>query len=40
VELLAPLGAPSEFFPEGMGYLGWRSGIAADGTWAFYVAGD
>jgi hypothetical protein len=40
VELLAPLGPPSEFFPEGTGYLGWRSGIAADGTWAFYVAGD
>ena len=22
------------------GYLGWRVGIAADGTWWFYVAGD
>jgi hypothetical protein len=40
VELLAPLGPPSEFFPEGTGYLGWRAGITADGTWAFYVAGD
>jgi hypothetical protein len=40
VELLAPLGAPSEFFPEGTGYLGWRAGIAPDGTWVFFVAGD
>jgi hypothetical protein len=40
VELLAPLGPPSAFFPEGSGYLGWRAGIAADGTWAFFVAGD
>jgi hypothetical protein len=39
-ELLAPLGVPSELFPEGVGYLGWRTGIAPDGTWAFYVAGD
>jgi hypothetical protein len=39
-ELLAPLGVPSEFFPEQVGYLGWRTGIAPDGTWAFYVAGD
>jgi hypothetical protein len=21
-------------------YLGWRTGIAADGTWRFFVAGD
>jgi hypothetical protein len=40
VELLAPLGAPSEFFPENVGYLGWRTGIAPDGTWTFFVAGD
>jgi hypothetical protein len=40
VELLAPLGPPSEFFPEGTGYLGWRAGIAPDGTWVFFVAGD
>ena len=40
VELLAPLGSPSSLFPEGVGYLGWRAGIAPDGTWAFYVAGD
>jgi hypothetical protein len=39
-ELLAPLGPPSEFFPEGVGYLGWRAGIAPDGTLAFFVAGD
>jgi len=40
VELLAALGPPGRFFPEGTGYLGWRAGIAPDGTWAFYVAGD
>ena len=39
-ELLAPLGAPSDFFPEGAGYFGWRTGIAPDGTWTFLVAGD
>jgi hypothetical protein len=39
-ELLEPLGVPSQFFPEGIGYLGWRAGIAPDGTWSFYVAGD
>ena len=39
-ELLAPLGPLSTLFPEGLGYLGWRAGIAPDGTWAFYVAGD
>jgi hypothetical protein len=39
-ELLSPLGPPGRFFPEGVGYLGWRAGIAPDGTWAFYVAGD
>lgn len=39
-ELLAPLGSPSELFPEGSGYLGWRAGIAPDGTWVFFVAGD
>jgi len=40
VDLLATLGPPGRFFPEGIGYLGWRAGIAPDGTWAFYVAGD
>jgi hypothetical protein len=39
-ELLAPLGPPSELFPEGSGYFGWRAGIAPDGTWVFFVAGD
>ena len=39
-ELLAPLGDPSELFPPGAGYYGWRTGIAPDGTWAFFVAGD
>ncbi|MGH3127747.1 MAG: hypothetical protein ACRDPX_07500 [Gaiellaceae bacterium] len=40
VELLAPLGPPSQLFPAGSGYLGWRAGFAPDGTWAFFVAGD
>jgi hypothetical protein len=40
VELLASLGPPGRFFPEGVGYLGWRAGIAPDGTWAFYASGD
>jgi hypothetical protein len=39
-ELLAPLGPPSRLFVEGTGYLGWRAGIAPDGTWVFFVAGD
>lgn len=38
--LLEPLGDPSAFFPEGAGYFGWRAGIAPDGTWTFFVAGD
>ena len=40
VELLAPLGPPSDFFPAGSGYFGWRAGFEPDGTWAFFVAGD
>ena len=40
VELLAPLGPLSGLFPAGSGYFGWRAGIAPDGTWAFFVAGD
>ncbi len=24
----------------GSGYLGWRAGIAPDGTWRFFIAGD
>jgi hypothetical protein len=39
-ELLAPLGPPSRLFAPGTGYLGWRVGIAPDGTWVFFVAGD
>jgi hypothetical protein len=39
-ELLAPLGLPSQLFPEGAGYYGWRAGIAPDGTWVYFVAGD
>jgi hypothetical protein len=39
-ELLVPLGAPSRLFPAGAGYFGWRAGIAPDGTWTFFVAGD
>ena len=39
-DLLAPLGSPSELFPAGAGYYGWRAGFAPDGTWAFFVAGD
>ena len=39
-ELLAPLGAPDELVLDGTGYLGWRAGIAPDGTWSFFVAGD
>ena len=39
-DLLTPLGLPSELFPELAGYYGWRAGIAPDGTWVFFVAGD
>lgn len=39
-ELLAPLGPLETVFVEGTGYLGWRAGIAPDGTWVFFVAGD
>ena len=39
-ELLAPLGPLDTAFVEGSGYLGWRAGIAPDGTWVFFVAGD
>ena len=38
--LLTPLGPPSRLFVEGTGYLGWRTGIAPDGTWVFFIAGD
>lgn len=39
-DLLTPLGLASELFPELAGYYGWRAGIAPDGTWVFFVAGD
>lgn len=39
-DLLTPLGLPSELFPELAGYYGWRAGIAPDGAWVFFVAGD
>jgi hypothetical protein len=39
-ELLAPLGPLDRVFVKGTGYLGWRAGIAPDGTWVFFVAGD
>jgi len=39
-ELLAPLGPLDRLFVEGTGYLGWRAGIAPDGTWVLFVAGD
>ena len=39
-ELLAPLGPLDRLFVEGTGYVGWRAGIAPDGAWSFFVAGD
>ncbi len=39
-ELLAPLGGVDTLFAPGTGYLGWRTGIAPDGSWTYYVAGD
>lgn len=39
-KLLAPLGPLDRLFVEGTGYLGWRAGIAPNGTWSFFVAGD
>ena len=34
------LGDLAELYGDGSGYLGWRTGIAADGTWQFFIAGD
>jgi hypothetical protein len=34
------LGDLAESFGAGSGYLGWRAGIAPDGTWQFFIAGD
>jgi hypothetical protein len=39
-DLLAPLGELDTLLVPGTGYLGWRTGIAPDGTWTFFVAGD
>ncbi len=38
--LLAPLGGPEQLFAPSTGYLGWRAGIAPDGSWTYFVAGD
>jgi hypothetical protein len=38
--LLAPLGELDTMFVSGTGYLGWRTGIAPDGSWTFFIAGD
>jgi hypothetical protein len=38
--LLTPLGNLGTLFVPGTGYLGWRAGIDADGSWVFFVAGD
>ena len=37
---LAPLGGPEALFVPGTGYVGWRAGIAPEGSWTFFVAGD
>ncbi len=34
------LGDLVELYGDGSGYLGWRTGIAPDGTWQFFIAGD
>ena len=34
------LGDLADTFGAGSGYLGWRAGIKADGTWVFFIAGD
>ena len=34
------LGDLADDFGAGSGYLGWRTGIAADGTWQYFIAGD
>jgi hypothetical protein len=36
----AALGPPDRLHAPGTGYLGRRTGIAAHGTWQFFVAGD
>jgi hypothetical protein len=39
-ELLAPVRGLNETIVEGTGYVGWRTGIAPNGAWTFFVAGD
>ncbi|HET8606342.1 MAG TPA: hypothetical protein VFL66_04860 [Gaiellaceae bacterium] len=41
-QLLAPIAGPKEIagWQRFGGYLGWRAGIAPDGSWAYYVTGD
>jgi hypothetical protein len=41
-KLLAPIAGPKEIagWIAFGGYIGWRAGIAPDGRWVFYVAGD
>jgi hypothetical protein len=34
------LGDLAAYSGAGSGYLGWRAGIAPDGTWQFFIAGD
>jgi hypothetical protein len=34
------LGDLAVYSGAGSGYLGWRTGIAPDGTWRFFIAGD
>jgi hypothetical protein len=34
------LGDLAVYSGAGSGYLGWRVGIAPDGTWRFFIAGD
>ena len=34
------LGDLAVYSGAGSGYLGWRAGIAPDGTWRFFIAGD
>ena len=38
--LLAPLGGPEQLIVPDTGYVGWRAGIAPDGSWTFFLAGD
>jgi hypothetical protein len=39
-ELLSEVVDVDTAYAAGVGYAGWRVGIAPDGTWRFFVAGD